>query len=168
MKKNAFTLIEVLVYLGIFAILMGGILTSAFSVFESSNRDQTKIMIQGEGDFLVAKINWALSGAQTITSPLEGGSASILSLSKGDPSGTPITVDISLSGTDLNISEGGNPPATLNNSNVEISPNIKVSPEIFTYSSDPKNVQANFTVSAKTPNGMTVSEDFFTTKYLRK
>jgi Tfp pilus assembly protein FimT len=159
MRKNAFTLIEVLVYLGLFAILMGGMVTVAFSVFESSNRDQTKIMIQEEGDFLVAKINHALSEAKNVNVIGQE-----LSVGRWDDS----MVLVNLSGTDLNISEGGNPQVTLNNSNVEISPNVKVSPEIFTYSSDPENIQVNFTVSAKTPNGTIVYQDFFMVKYLRK
>ncbi len=153
MKRNAFTLVEVLVYLGIFAILMGGILTAAFNVFESSNRDQTKIMIQKEGDFLVAKINRALTDAKNFNV-----TGNELSVERWNGS----VVVVNLSGTDLNFTEGANPPAVLNNSNVEIS-NL-----VFIHITNPENIKASFTISARTPNGMIVSEDFSTTKYLRK
>jgi prepilin-type N-terminal cleavage/methylation domain-containing protein len=168
-KQQGFTLIEVIIYLALFTILMGGVVTMAYSIFESSERDQTKIMVQEEGDFLIAKINWALAGIESINEPYRGGIGSKLSISKWISQDTATTMVVMLSGTDMVISQGDNPQqVVLNNSNVEISPNIKVSPEIFTYSSELENVQANFTVSAKTPNGMTVSQDFFTGKYLRK
>jgi prepilin-type N-terminal cleavage/methylation domain-containing protein len=157
-NQKGFTLIEVLVYLGIFTILMMGILTAAFGVFESSNRDQTKIMIQVEGDFLIAKINRALSDARSVEVTYTGATDQKLSIQKWDYS----AVAISLSGTDLNFSDTGHPLSVLlNNSNVRIS-NLT-----FATGTAPEYIRAKFTVSALTPNGMTVSEDFSTTKYLR-
>jgi type II secretory pathway pseudopilin PulG len=146
-NQKAFTLIETLVYLGLFTILMGGILTAAFNVFESINRDQTKITIQEEGNFLLAKINKALSEARSFNA-----AGNQLSVERWDGS----DVTFSLSGTDLNSSEGG----ALNNSNVRIS-NLN-----FAHSTDPERITAEFTISATTPNSMTVSQDFFTVKYL--
>lgn len=143
-----FTLIEAVIYLALFTILIGGILTVAFNVFESANRDQTKIMVQEEGNFLVAKINKALSEARSFN--VTGGN---LLIEKWDGS----TVSFELLGSDLNSSDGG----VLNNSNVQISGLV------FTHGNSPEYIRAEFTVSATTPNGMAVTENFFTQKYLR-
>jgi hypothetical protein len=165
LKNNlGFTLIEVVVYLGLFAILMGGMVTAAYSVFESSDRDQTKIMIQEEGDFLIAKINWALSGMQAINTPFAESIGSILSVNKWDASGSTIPVTINLTGTDMFIINSINPPIELNNSNVMVK-NL-----IFThiYNDDSnESIQVNFTLESKTANGMSASQDFSTTKYIR-
>ena len=158
-NKNAFTLIETLVYLALFSFLMTGIIVVVYSIFESSDRNQTKIMVQEEGSFLVAKISWALSGIKSfnVSSPTD------LSVEKYDPSGTTTTViTINLSGTDLNLSRAGNPSLPLNNSNVGIS-NL-----LFSHDTNPEYVKADFTVNAKTVNGMPVSQDFSMVKYLRK
>jgi type II secretory pathway pseudopilin PulG len=166
-QKNTvgFTLIEMLVYLGIFSILMGGIITIAYSVFDSSDHDQTKIMLQEEGNFLAAKINWALSGIQAINSPLASQSGSILSVNKWDVSGIPITITIGLSGTDIDLSRASNPPIILNASGVEVK-NL-----VFVHNYDgvnQENIQATFTLDARMLNGTSISQNFFTTKYLRK
>jgi prepilin-type N-terminal cleavage/methylation domain-containing protein len=166
-QKNTagFTLIEMLVYLGIFSILMGGIITVAYSIFDSSDHDQTKIILQEEGNFLAAKINWALSGTQAINSPLASQSGSMLSVNKWDVSGSPVTITIDLSGTDMNLSRASNPSITLNASSVEVK-NL-----VFAHNYDSvnqENIQATFTLEARMLNGMLISQNFFTTKYLRK
>ena len=163
-NQKGFTLIEVLVYLALFAILMGGMVIMAYNIFESSDRDQTKVLMQGEGDFLVSKINWALTGVKAMVTPLDT-SGSILTVNKWIDSGVATTVDIRISGTDMVISRGGGVPIVLNNSNVQIE-NL-----LFTHNyngANQEDVQASFTVISKTMNGVSVSQDFSTTKYMRK
>ncbi len=175
MKNNhGFTLIEVLIYLALFAILLVGILAAAYSVIESSGRNQAKIVVISEGNFLVGKINWALSGAQAVNLPFVGTSGSVLSINKItgiDPvTGQPITTSIlvALSGADITIQEGGNPAEKLNTSNVAVS-NL-----LFTHVSDsgdginPESVSSTFTVSARTEKGVLFSEDFATKSFMRK
>jgi prepilin-type N-terminal cleavage/methylation domain-containing protein len=166
-NKCGFTLVEVLVYLGLFAILMTGMLATAFSMLEASDRDQTRVLMQGEGDFIVAKINWALTGIKDINSPFPGGSGSILSVNKWIGSGVATTVDFRIPpGTeDMAITFGGNDPVVLNNSNIQIE-NL-----LFTHDysgSNQEDVSAGFTIKARTFNGMFVSQDFYTIKYMRK
>jgi len=166
------TLIEALVYLALFSILMGGSVAAAYGMFESSDRNQTKILLQQEGDFLIAKINWVLSGVQAINLPPVGSAGSILSVNKAIgvdlATGQPIiiSVGVSLSGTDINLSRAGNPGQPLNNSLVRVSNLIFI--HNFGGGADPESLQASFTLSAKAPNGMDVKQDFATTKYLRK
>lgn len=169
--ENGFTLIEVMVYLGLFAILFGGVILAAYNIVESSDRNQTKAMVQEEGNFLMAKINWVISGAQSITSPAIGAAclapACPLSVIKWDTSiGNPVVV--SLTGTDMTLTRGSNPPAVLNNNNVQI---INLS---FTHTNasgdgiDPESLKTQFTVSARMATGLNITEIFSSTDYLRK
>ncbi len=155
--QRGFTIIETLIYLALFALIIGGFIVSVYALFASGDRNQTKDMLQEEKNFLVAKINWAMSGAQTISSPSAGTSGSILSLTKYDGS----TETIALAGTDMKLN--GN---ILNNTNVTIS-NVVF---IHTYSggTNPDSVEAGFTISARTPQGSLVSQSASTTRYIRK
>jgi type II secretory pathway pseudopilin PulG len=175
-RSQGFTLIETLVYLGLFAILIGGAFTAAYAIVESSGRAQTRTMIQEEGDFLIAKITWSLSGVQVINQPSVGTPGSVLSFNKVtglDASNQPIVapVSIGLVGSDLQVSYPSNPtPNTfmLNNDNVAISNLVFTHDSISGNSIKPESLESAFTVSARTPNGDLVTQDFSTTIYLKK
>lgn len=160
------TLIELTIYLGLFGILVGGAVVGAFNIFEGSSRSQTRAMLQEEGDFLLGKINWVLSGAQSIASPPASPTGTVgtsLLVSKWDTTiGNPIL--ISLSGTDLSISTSSNPTGQiLNNADVRVSRLLFTHTQASGDNANPETIQFSFTVSALTPNGMTVSEYFPTT-----
>lgn len=63
---RGFTLLEVIIYLALFALLMSGFLAASFSLIESSGKDTTHSMVEAEGDYLLAKINWALASGTPI------------------------------------------------------------------------------------------------------
>ena len=170
-KQVGFTLIEVLIYLALFGIMFGGVMIAAYNVFESTGRNETKAMVQEEGDFLMAKIDWTISGAQSVTSPASGVScvspACPLSVIKWDTSiGNPVVV--TMNGTNMTLSRGSSAAVTLNNDNVQVS-NLS-----FAHNNDsgdgiaPESIQAQFTVSTKTANGSAYSQIFKSTNYLRK
>ncbi len=159
--QRGFTLIEILIYLGLFALIMVGILASAFSIFQGSGRTQTKVMVQEEGDFLLGKIGWVMTGGSNITQPTFGNSDNTLSLTKA---GT--VYNLVLSGGNLSL-QG----ATLNNTNITVL--APTAPPTFVFShtgtgTNPEFITARFTLQAKTPSGQVYSQDFTTTKYLRK
>jgi prepilin-type N-terminal cleavage/methylation domain-containing protein len=178
MKRRGFTLIEIIVYIALFAILFGGAVGSVFNLVESYSRNQTKTMIQEEGNFLIAKVNWAVSGS-TINEPLTS-TGSLLSVSKttgfeadGSQIIKPITIDL----LDTNVILRYPDPAKsleetmtfrLNNSNVKIE-NLS-----FTHSTvsgsgiNPESIKVSFTITALTPTGGSVSQDFSATSYVRK
>lgn len=165
--KSGFTLIEVVVYLALFAIMFGGAVAVAYNVIESSGRNQTKAIVQEEGDFLVAKINWALSGVSPtgIISPSTTTPSSTLQVTKYD--GT--SVVISLNGSNMQI-QAPTTPYILNTSSYQ----LKVTNLVFTHTAgsgdgvNPEKADAKFTLTSLTPNGAQISEDFATTAYLRK
>ncbi len=176
-SQGGFTLIEVLVYLSLFAIILGGAIIAAYSVFESSGRNQTSAMVQEEGDFLIGKVSWALSGAEAVNLPAVNSAGSILSVNKvtgvnsftGQTTVTPIVVDMDpVVLTDIRITEGANPPQTLNNTNVQVS-GLQFDHESASGDGlQPESVAASFTVSARTPNGAIISRDFSKTTYIRR
>lgn len=60
---TGFTLIETVVYLGLFAVLMTGLISSAFYLLASSEATRERIAIQEEGTFILRKLSYAVSGA---------------------------------------------------------------------------------------------------------
>jgi type II secretory pathway pseudopilin PulG len=71
---RAFTLIETILYLGIFGILSVGMLESFSSLQESIDRAQTKALLSQEGNFLQQKIAFELENNQdVIIEPLNYG-----------------------------------------------------------------------------------------------
>jgi Tfp pilus assembly protein PilE len=151
--SSGFTLIETLVYLGLFALIMGGLVMAAYMLFETSDRNQTKAMMQEEENYLLGKINWALSGASSVSVP----ATNFLSVTKYD--GTNVTITTSSGDMTFN-------GALLNNSNVTIGNLVFI--HTYLGGTNPDSVEAGFTISAKTPDGKTISEIASTTRYRRK
>jgi type II secretory pathway pseudopilin PulG len=164
-KNRGFTLIEAAIYMALFGILMGGAVVAAYNIFEGSGRAQTRAMIQEEGDFLLSKISWVLSGTQAVTAPNSSTMGSSLTVVKYDTSiGNPIVIFIPPGTFNLAMSTSSNPTwEILNNTNVRISNLLFYHTLSSGNGVDPETVQFSFTVSATTPNGQTISENFPTT-----
>lgn len=171
---RAFTLIETLVYSALFAILIGGAVTVAYTVFESAGLSQSKETLQQEGDFLVGKIEWALSGVQTISSPVLDLSAptqsTILQVARHDGSTITISVLENCSGPDTTniFLERGSDCFQLNNSDVQIEDLIFTREASSGGGINPESVSVSFNLTTTSKNGMVIEQNFTTTKYLRK
>ena len=158
-RQSGFTLIEALVYFALFGLLFSGVVISAYEVLESSGRNQTKAMLQNDGSFISAKIDWALSQAQSVTVPA-GGDLQLASVS-----GT-LEFKPDASGTNLLLARNGAPGEELNNSNEKITGLFFV--KIDASGNKPAGVNYGFTLNSFTPNGMPLTADFSSTIYLRK
>ena len=66
-KNSGFTLIETIIYIGLFSLIFTGIFVSIHPLFTGAARMTSNIAIEGESAFILAKIEYALS--DTITSP---------------------------------------------------------------------------------------------------
>ncbi len=166
---KGFTLIEVIVYLALFALILGGAVISAYNVFESSGRGGSRGMLQEEGDFVMAKISWALSGASAIASPAIvtlpcSATSDTLSVSKWDSAVDPVA--ITLTGTNATISKKGAAAVPINSSSVQIS-NLRFK-HCWLGGANPDSLEASFTVNMRTPQGAFVSQDFSNTEYVRR
>lgn len=160
-----FTLIEVVIYLALFAMLFGGAVLAAYNVIEGSGRNQTRAQLQEEGQFLLAKISWVVSGAQVVNSPAANAQSSILSIVKYG--GTSFTV--SASGANLQV-QNSTGTYVLNASSIGLVPgSLKFTHDVDTGNgTNPERVRTDFTLTTITPNGATMSQDFSTVSYLRK
>lgn len=166
-SHKGFTLIEALVYLALFSILMGGAVVAAYNLFDSSLKVGTRTMLQGESDFMLAKIDWVLSGAKGVTAPTAGVVGSTLTVAKWDTSaGDPMMVTVT--GGDLILTRGTNAPVILNNTNTRVD-SVQFNHTLG--SGDgvvPEMVETVLTISAMTPTGLSVTRIATTTTYLRR
>ena len=154
-QNSGFTLIETIIYIGLFAVIMTMGLPAVFQLLEGSGQTNGKATVQDEENFVLRKIDWALGSidpSKSYTPSL--GTSAMLSLTRYD--GTKVAVR--QSGTEVQISEDGGVtylPLT--------SSNVSVSALSFTYiapsGSGPAGISATMTM-----NGFDAS----TTKYIRK
>lgn len=152
-SSNGFTLIETLVYLALFALIIGGVVASAYALFETSGYNQTAAMLQEEQNFLLARFAQTVEGAASIEAPVAGASGPTLSLTAYDGG------VVSLTGSGGAFTLAGQP---LNNTNV------RVSEVMFTHVENPEGVTLSLTLSAQTPEGRMVRRDASLTAYLHK
>ena len=164
-KKNAgFTLIEVIIYIGLFAIVIGGGMLATYSIIQSTSAGTNQVILQEEANFLLRKIDWALTGA---IPPVNVLSATRLEVTNSSGAYT-----FNICGVNLTIQAGSgktcNPPdapITLNSSSIAIS----AIPSVPVFVKTPTN--NGFTTAFRlttVQNGRNVFEDFSTTKYLRQ
>ncbi len=129
--KKGFTLIETVVYIGLFGIMCTGIFVSMYPLFMSAERLSSNILIESETAFILAKIEYALSNGITspsgiISSPDSGSSGSILTITNGsqlyefkvDTSGTFCAAPVAC--TILTLAVGSNDPLPLHSQRVHI------------------------------------------------
>lgn len=141
-KISGFTLIETLIYIGIFIILVGGIALFAANLQTSRLRAQILLEVNDQGASVVRLITQSIRNAESINSPALGGSAAALNLAMADPAVNPIIFFVS--GENLYITEGSGQPMALTNNKV------KITDLIFNNLSRPSTpgvVQFKFTLS---------------------
>ena len=156
-KNPGFTLLETVLYLALFAIVMGGSLAVAYQLSVSSGQIKQKIVVVQEGNFILQKIDWALSGVCAIDLPLPDASGPQLTVRKTQNTQTTVsTIDISPAGNTVELSRNGGSGVPLTSSWVSVA-----------------NLRFDHTTAPGQPDGVTASFDmngqsFFATKYLRK
>ena len=152
-NSRGFTLIEVIIYIALFSLLMGTAFVTAFQLIDGSGKISIKNTAQSEGNFVLRKINWAMTNASFISI-----SGSELTINKYD-------------GTTLKIKLGSGADAekiVMNNTGSFLpitTDNVQVTSLQFTQvGSDPVGVS----VVAKIKTLNTSPLDFIITKYIRK
>lgn len=166
--REGFTLIETVIYIALFALIMSGTLVSIYGIIGSSIKNQTRAMLESEGSFLIGKMDWYLNGAKSISVEENG---NIVSISKF--SGENIKVSISEEGI-MEVEKEGT-TLELSNSNVKVTCPLTLTNKncfIKTENSDngikTESIYVSFILNSLTSDGLPISQNFSTIKYLRK
>lgn len=103
-KKNGFTIVELLLYIGLFTILLS-VITSFFSLLvDSQLESQSSSSVEQDTKYLYAKLNYDITHAQSVVDPANlGGIASSLTLVSNSVQST-----YQIQDGNLIISSGGN------------------------------------------------------------
>ena len=152
---TGFTLIEVLIYIVLISIIIGGSLIVVYQILETNKGVYNKIMIEQEANFLLQKIRWAMTGVSIINTPAVGATSSLLSVNKINFSQNPIVID--LNSNNMRLKRGSAQTYILNSQNISVG-NL-VFQRFAASSSIPESIKINLTVSQR---------QFTTTIYLRK
>lgn len=67
--QKGFTLFEVLIYIALFTVMIGGGVLAAFSIFKNGSRTQTGIQREADLNFALRKLDWVISESD-VTSPV--------------------------------------------------------------------------------------------------
>lgn len=151
-RESGFTLIEVLVYLGLYAIIFAGALSGVYALEESSVHNQATAMMQEEGDFLIDKIEWSIDQASSVQN--SAGASSRLVLSNIDGG----SMQVFSANGDMEIQSTDTQPEALNNSNTSVDDLTFTT--VYTNSS-PQSVSITFTLVSTTTEGKALARNFF-------
>ncbi|MFQ5492588.1 MAG: type II secretion system protein J [Candidatus Dojkabacteria bacterium] len=103
--RKAFTLVEIILYVGLVSMLLVVVAGFLTSVLQSRERSETVSEVDSQGVKVMQDIIQTVRNAQAINSPTQGNSAATLSLDVVDGGADPTVYD--LSGGALTITEGG-------------------------------------------------------------
>src|ERR1700757_2708202 len=114
-KKNnsGFTLVEMIIYLALFSIVIGGGMICTYQIIQSTDAGTNHVALQEEANFLLRKVDWALTGANTVSTV---SSPASLTVTK-----TGLTVVFTVSGTNMRLTRGAGSPVVLNSSDIAVS-----------------------------------------------
>lgn len=159
-----FTLIETLLYIALFSIIIGGGMIATYQIIEGTDAGKNQVILQEEANFLLRKINWALTGATNISIPSSSTPTNNLVLTK-NINGIETALTFNLSGNNLTMKRQSAPAIILNSNSLKVSNLLFTKmPEI---SGRPDGVITDFTLTTF-QNGRNTTQSFSTTKYLRK
>lgn len=102
MYTRGFTLLEVIIYIALFSIIMGGASTASYALVEGAENRHAALSREQEGTFINRKLNWELTNASDVYAP----TAAQLRIEPG-------AVVFSQVGETLYISRGGGAPQAL-------------------------------------------------------
>jgi prepilin-type N-terminal cleavage/methylation domain-containing protein len=154
--KKGFTLMETIIYIALLSIIMSGALITSYQLIDGASSADAKATIQEEGNFVMRKINWALTGLDVTSVPSIDTTvpcSHTLSVNK-IVSSTVYPVNIHLSSGQIEIKENGGsylPITTVNASTTCLKFGLT--------GTNPQGITATTTI-----NGI----DFAITKYIRK
>jgi len=138
--QKGFTLIETIIYIALLAFIIGAGVSSAYYLIDSSVKGENDVNTIAEAEFLLRKIDWAMTGATSFD-------VGLMEIMKG---GAPIRFDLDSNRARIKIGDG--PFIYLTSSSTRV-----IGLEFISIS--PDGITASSTIDGK---------HFEITKYLRK
>lgn len=160
MGRSGFTLLEVMVYLALAAIFLGGILSCAYALTVSAGIEQTKILLQSEAQFLTGKFDWAVLGAQNFSTSDDGQILTIVKYNQSQP------IIFSAENGHVALAVNGNAPAGLNADPVKV--DSLMFRDVPATDTQPEGVAISFTLKTQDNRGHTINQNFTFTEYLKQ
>lgn len=165
-RTEGYTLIELLLYIAVVGLLLGGLMT--FFVMAGSVRvkSQSVMEVDQQGLFVIDTVTQAIRSADSVSAPVNGTSGTSLTLASTTPALNPTTV--SLSGTAIHLKEGTAAALPLTNSRVAVT-NFSI--KNLGRSGTPGSIQISFTLSTVNNSGRSeygYSKNFIATASVRR
>ena len=164
-KRNlgGFTLLELLLYIGLFGVMLSISLVILYQMLRNQDQNRSMLEVEEEANFTLRKIEWALTGATNVISPLQNQTSSILSLTKYNFSQNPLV--FSTSGNAFYLARGASSSVSLTSANVKFQ-NFFVH-TVPSIGSNPTSVIMTFSVASEIPK-FPASTTLRGTFYLKK
>ena len=159
-RTRGFTLIEVLIYLALYALMFSGALSAVYGVIGSSARDVTASTIEEEGDFVLAKFDVATREADAM--PYSPGTSTSISFGRSDGS------SVSFARCGSGICEAVSPRTSerLNDPDTSVSSLTYFVANESLAGTNKTSVMLSFMLSATTSDGHVLSRKFYSLDYL--
>jgi len=159
MKNTGFTLIELVIYMALFSIMMGGLIVTIFQLIQNSEKINSKDSVHEEINFVFRKIDWALNDAVDISYPIPGSQNEIW-INKNNFANNPIIFRLNDTSSDYKyiefcVEETDCSPITTRN--------VKVEDMVFILLNDTNSIPTGVEIIVKI-GGIKLSN----TKYLKR
>lgn len=164
-SRIGFTLIETIIYLGLFSLVSSLVLVVFYQILGSENQHRNRVEVDTEANFMMQKIQWALTGVQTINQPGLNATGTTLSVNKFNYSQNPVVLD--LGSRNLRITKGTSSTVLLGSNRVYL--NQLTFEHLPAVQSAPEGVKVTLVVvSADIERPVAASTTIQDTIYLRK
>ena len=151
---RGFTLIETLLYIALLGLIIGGSIMAAYSLMGVAARARAASNLEDEGNFLTAKLDWALNQTKTINQPLPNSSGQALDLATPDGDRLIFTT---IGEKKLELQTNNSPALPLNNDETQIT-NINFARRTTDGQTD--LIEINFSLTTLTQTGLSLTQNF--------
>lgn len=164
--RSGFTIIELLIYLGIFSIVIMAVGIIVFQTITNKIQSETIQEVGYHAQMIMDKITTSVAGAVSVASPVSGQTGTSVSLVVADPTKTPTVWYVS-SGT-LYVQEGADQPVAVSSDLVTITDVsfVNVAPVGV-----PGSIRVTMTIASSNTSGRSeyqYVETFYTTVTIRQ
>lgn len=164
-KQNGFSLIETIIYIAIFSMFVGALMTFTLNINSSRLHSQIMLEVKGQGSDLMRILTKTITNSTAINYPGTGLSSGTISLNTPDSLKNPTI--FSGSGEAVYITEGLNSAVALTNNKVKVT---NLSFTNVSKINTPGVIQIRFTISNTASQNLPEQQysiDFYGTASLR-